>query len=93
VENGEDYLRHLGFREFRVRCHGELARIEIAQEEMPNILVLDRLQAISRKFREIGFQHVSLDCAGYRSGSMNIPRSQLESQRASVHKARDGMAV
>jgi uncharacterized protein len=71
VETGEDYLRALGFREFRVRCHGELARIEIAQEEMPKILVQDRLQEISEKFRGMGFQHVSLDCGGFRSGSMN----------------------
>jgi len=71
VEKGEEALRELGFRQFRVRFHDELARIEISPEEMP--LALD--PAMARKFVEIfkalGFKFVTLDLEGFRSGSMN----------------------
>jgi uncharacterized protein len=72
VERGEESLRQLGFREFRVRHHGELARVEIARSELQRALTMEMLDAITTALRKIGFQYVTLDTAGFRSGSMNV---------------------
>ena len=61
----------MGFREFRVRHHGELARVEIARHELPRALTMDMLDAITAALKQAGFQYVTLDCTGFRSGSMN----------------------
>jgi pyridinium-3,5-biscarboxylic acid mononucleotide sulfurtransferase len=71
VERGEESLRQLGFREFRVRHHGELARVEIARTELPRALTIEMMDAITAALRSVGFQYVTLDCAGFRSGSLN----------------------
>ncbi len=71
VERAEESMRVLGFREFRVRHHGELARVEISRGEMPRALNMEMLDAITAALRSIGFQYITLDCAGFRSGSMN----------------------
>jgi uncharacterized protein len=71
VEQAEESMRQLGFREFRVRHHGELARVEIARAEMPRALTMETLDAIRSALRAAGYQYVTLDCAGFRSGSMN----------------------
>jgi uncharacterized protein len=71
VERGEESLRQLGFREFRVRHHGELARVEIARPELPRALTVEMLDAITAELRKAGFQYVTLDTAGFRSGAMN----------------------
>jgi len=71
VERGEESLRQLGFREFRVRHHGELARVEISRAEMERALTLDMMDRISAELRKAGFQYVTLDCTGFRSGSLN----------------------
>jgi uncharacterized protein len=71
VERGEESLRQLGFREFRVRHHGELARVEISRAEMARALTLDMMDRISAELRKAGFQYVTLDCTGFRSGSLN----------------------
>jgi uncharacterized protein len=71
VEKAEESLRQLGFRELRVRHHGELARVEIARAELPRALDLEMLDAISAALKEAGFKYVTLDCSGFRSGSMN----------------------
>jgi pyridinium-3,5-biscarboxylic acid mononucleotide sulfurtransferase len=71
VERAEDSLRQLGFREFRVRHHGELARVEIARSEMPKALAMETLDAITAALRAAGYQYVTLDTAGFRSGSLN----------------------
>jgi pyridinium-3,5-biscarboxylic acid mononucleotide sulfurtransferase len=71
IERGEAALRELGFRQFRVRHHGDLARIEIAPEEMPRALDLTIVQEIGRKLRACGFLYVTLDLEGYRQGSLN----------------------
>jgi uncharacterized protein len=71
VERAEESLRQLGFRELRVRHHGELARVEIARAELPRPLAIDMLDAISAALKQAGYQYVTLDCAGFRSGSMN----------------------
>ncbi len=71
VERAEEGVRQLGFREFRVRHHGELARIEIARGELSRVLGLEMLDALTAAVRAAGFQYVTLDCAGFRSGSLN----------------------
>jgi len=71
VERGEEFLRQLGFREFRVRVHDELARIEIAPAEMKLALDLDVTKQLAEKFRQLGFKYVTLDLHGFRSGAMN----------------------
>jgi uncharacterized protein len=71
VEAAEAVLRGLGFRQFRVRLHGELARIEIASEEMPRALAADMAAAMARGLKTAGFTYVTLDLEGYRQGSLN----------------------
>jgi uncharacterized protein len=71
VEGAEESLRQLGFREFRVRHHGDLARVEIARAELPRALSMDMLDALTAALKQAGYQYVTLDCAGFRSGSMN----------------------
>jgi len=61
----------LGFRELRVRHHGDLARVEIARGELPRALEMEMLDKISRALKQAGFQYVTLDCSGFRSGSLN----------------------
>jgi uncharacterized protein len=71
VEQGEDALRTLGFRQFRVRHHGEIARVEIAPEEMTRALTREMAAEFTRVFKALGFTYVTLDLEGYRTGSMN----------------------
>jgi pyridinium-3,5-biscarboxylic acid mononucleotide sulfurtransferase len=71
VEAGEEELKALGFRQFRVRFHGEVVRIEIAREEMPKALTLEMAQHFTGIFKRLGFLYVTLDLEGYRQGSMN----------------------
>jgi len=71
IEKGEESLRQLGFRELRVRHHGELARVEIARNELPRALSVEMLDAITAAVKQAGFQYVTLDTTGFRSGSMN----------------------
>ena len=71
VDQGEEILRSLGFREFRVRHHDNLARLEIAPAEMPLALEIGIVNQLAQRFRELGFKYVTLDLQGYRSGAMN----------------------
>ncbi len=71
VEQGEDALRALGFRQFRVRHHGDIVRLEIARDEMARALTPAMAAEFARIFRALGFQYVTLDLEGFRSGSMN----------------------
>ena len=71
VDRGEEILREFGFREFRVRHHDQLVRLEIAQSEMDRVLRKDLLDDLAKRFRELGFKYVTLDLEGFRSGSMN----------------------
>jgi uncharacterized protein len=84
VEKGEESLRQLGFRELRVRHHGELARVELARTELPRALSMEMLDAITAALKQAGFQYVTLDCAGFRSGAMNeiLPVEVLERRGA-----------
>jgi uncharacterized protein len=83
VEVGEDSLRRLGFRQVRVRHHGEIARIEIAREEMALALTTQMAAEFTHIFKALGFKFVTLDLEGFRSGSMNslIPADQLNAAR------------
>ena len=71
VEQGEDALHELGFRQVRVRHHGEVARIEIAREELPRAMTMEMAAEFTRIFKALGFTYVTLDLEGFRSGSMN----------------------
>jgi uncharacterized protein len=71
VEQGEDALRQMGFRQYRVRHHGEIARIEIAKDEMERALTPEMFAEFTRIFKALGFTFVAMDTEGFRSGSMN----------------------
>ena len=71
IERGEDALRSMGFRQFRVRHHGETVRIEIAREELPRALTAEMAREFTAVFKGLGFKFVTLDLEGFRSGSMN----------------------
>ena len=71
IEQGEDALRSLGFRQLRVRHHGDVVRIEIAREEMSRALAPEMAAEFTRIFKSLGFKFVTLDLEGFRSGSMN----------------------
>jgi uncharacterized protein len=71
VEVGEESIKALGFRQFRVRFHGELVRIEISREEMPRALSVEMAEAFVAIFKPLGFDYVTLDLQGYRQGAMN----------------------
>ena len=69
VERGEDYLRARGFRQFRLRHHGDVVRIEIDREEFPRLLA--RADEVAQELKAAGFTYVAMDLEGYRTGSMN----------------------
>lgn len=71
VEKGEAILRSHGFKEFRVRFHGELVRLEIAPNEMERALRIEMTERLAGEFSQLGFKYVTLDLKGYRSGAMN----------------------
>ncbi len=71
IERGEDALRALGFRQFRVRHHGEIVRLEIARDELPRAMTAEMAAEFTTVFKGLGFKFVTLDLEGFRSGSMN----------------------
>jgi pyridinium-3,5-biscarboxylic acid mononucleotide sulfurtransferase len=71
VDRGEDAIRALGFRQFRVRFHGDVVRIEIAPEELEKAMTLEMSRAFTGIFKKLGFHYVTLDLEGYRQGSLN----------------------
>jgi uncharacterized protein len=92
VEKGEAALNAMGFRQFRVRHHGDLARIEIAREELPRMLSLAMFEQASAALKRLGYKYVTLDLEGYRSGSMNaiLPVSQLGYNLTAASSTSDG---
>lgn len=76
VEQAEDALRQMGFRQYRVRHHKDLARVEVAPNEMEALFA--QREAVSRRFKEIGYAYTAMDLLGYRSGSMNEVLVQIE---------------
>ena len=83
IEQGEDALRTLGFRQFRVRHHGEIVRIEIARDELPRALTAEMAREFTALFKGLGFKFVTLDLEGFRSGSMNQLLTTEELRRGS----------
>lgn len=71
IDRGEEILREFGFREFRVRHHDSLVRLEIAPAELDLVLRKEVIEQLAIRFRELGFKYVTLDLQGFRSGSMN----------------------
>lgn len=71
IDEGEEVMRSLGFSQSRVRHHDEVARIEIAREEMARALTMEVFDRLSREFKKIGFRFVAVDVDGYRSGALN----------------------
>ena len=91
VEDAEDALRALGLKNFRVRHHGSVARIEIAEDELVLALQPALFKAMGAAVRAAGFHYASVDCDGYRSGSMNeiLPVEVLAGQRAPAARAEE----
>jgi uncharacterized protein len=87
VDRGEEILRELGFREFRVRHHDQLVRIEIAPAEMERVLRKDLIDELARRFRGLGFKYVTLDLEGFRSGSMNEVLEESHPQITQITKS------
>jgi uncharacterized protein len=86
IERGETALRELGFRQFRVRLHDTLARVEIARDELPRALSPEMAATIAERLKSAGFVYVTLDLQGYRQGSLNellARTSSLSSKAAS----------
>ena len=83
VERGEDAIRALGFRQFRVRHHGDIVRIEIDRDELSRALDPSIAAQFTAIFKQLGFKFVTLDLEGFRSGSMNtlLPLDQLHRGR------------
>ena len=79
IEAGEDALKDLGFKQARVRHHGEIVRIEIARDELDRAFSPEMATSFVAIFKKLGFKYVTLDCEGYRSGSMNavLPIDQI----------------
>lgn len=71
VEQAEEYLRGLGLKNFRVRHHEEIARIEVDPSEMAGLLEVETFEKINYHLKEIGYRYVTLDLQGFRSGSLN----------------------
>jgi uncharacterized protein len=71
VDRGEEIMRELGFREFRVRHHDNLVRLEVAPNELDLALRREVVDELARRFRGLGFKYVTLDLHGFRSGAMN----------------------
>jgi uncharacterized protein len=79
IDQGEEIMRGLGFNQTRVRHHGDLARIEIARDELPKALNLETFDRLSRDFKRIGFRFVAIDVDGYRTGALNEVLTQITS--------------
>ena len=84
VERGEAALRTLGFRQFRVRLHDKLARVEISKEELPRALAPEMAATIAAELKTAGFAYVALDLEGYRQGSLNEALSSAGRQSAAA---------
>jgi len=88
VERAEDFLRHLGFKQLRVRSHGNLARIEVDAARVCQLVQPELRQQVTERLKSLGFLYVTLDLEGYRTGSMNealpqqaIPANEGQDQR------------
>ncbi len=71
IDKAEQFLLDMGFRQVRVRHHGEVARIEVAREERSRFFDTELMDRVHEKLKEAGFKYITLDLRGYRTGSMN----------------------
>ena len=71
VEEGEKFLLSLGFKQLRVRHHGDIVRIEVDQDSLPDVVQDEVRDEIAKKFEQLGYTYVTFDLKGYRTGSMN----------------------
>lgn len=71
IENAEDFLRSIGFRQFRVRSHGDIARLEVSREEREKLFDVNMMDCISDELKRCGFSYVAMELSGYETGSMN----------------------
>ncbi len=71
IDKAEMALKKLGFKQVRVRHHGDVARIEVAEEELPRALDREMARRMSTALKELGFMYVTIDLEGYRTGSLN----------------------
>jgi uncharacterized protein len=78
IDRGEEILRGLGFKQSRVRHHGDLARLEIAPDEMEKALNLEMFGTLGREFKKLGFKFVAVDVDGYRTGALNEVLTQIQ---------------
>lgn len=81
VDRGEDAVLALGFRQFRVRYHGDLVRLEISPEELPSALTPEMAARFTAIFKPLGFHYVTLDLEGYRQGSLNAGLAQIATRQ------------
>ncbi len=72
IEKSEEYLVELGFNQFRVRLHEDIARIEVGKDEIHKFFTNDLLDKTNNKLKEFGFKYVTLDMGGYKMGSTNL---------------------
>jgi len=80
VDQAEEFLRSLGFRQVRVRHHGTVARIEVEPEELPRLLEIGLREQIADRLKELGYLYVTVDIEGYRTGSMNAPLGSADEE-------------
>lgn len=72
IDDGEKYIRSLGFRNVRLRCHGNIARLEVDGEALPELARPENREAVIRYLKGLGFGYITLDLEGFRSGSMDV---------------------
>jgi uncharacterized protein len=77
IDRGEEIMRRLGFSQTRVRHHDQIARIEIAREDLPRALTMEMFERISAEFKSLGFRFVTIDLDGYRTGALNEVLTQI----------------
>lgn len=78
VERAEQYLLDIGFRQIRVRHHGDIARVEVNTEERYKFFNIEMMDKVGNELKKIGFKYITLDLLGYRTGSMNEVLSETE---------------
>ena len=86
VEKAEDTLRDLGFKQLRVRSHGNIARIEVEADSIQKISEPETRTVITGKLKDLGFTYVTVDLAGYRTGSMNEPLSKEQTDTSRLNR-------
>lgn len=85
IEKSEKFLMDKGFRAVRVRCHGDLARIEVPRENIEDLFNVALLDEISKELKKFGFKYITLDIQGYRTGSLNSDVAETVIEKENHH--------